>query len=207
MQAEEIYKHQKIGSRSGYGKRPALVVVDFVNGFNDADVLGGGNISSAISHTQKLLSSFRGKNLPIIFTRIVYAAESANAGVFCEKMPTLAGLTEDHPGGQIVPELTPLAGEIVIRKTQPSAFFGTDLAGSLIRKNVDTVVVVGCTTSGCVRATVVDAMSWNFRVIVPRECVGDRAIAPHEANLFDMDAKYADVAPLSEVNAYIARLE
>jgi maleamate amidohydrolase len=92
-----------------------------------------------------------------------------------------------------------LNGEHIIRKTQPSAFFGTDLSGRLISQGVDTLLVTGCTTSGCVRASVVDSMSYNFRTIVVTDCVGDRAIAPHEANLFDMGQKYADLMTTAEV--------
>ena len=108
-------------------------------------------------------------------------------------------MTEHSPISQIVPELTPIQGEYIVRKTQPSAFFGTDLAAWLILKNVDTVIVTGCTTSGCVRASVVDSMSHNFRTIVVTDAVGDRAIAPHEANLFDMGQKYADLLTCEEI--------
>ena len=115
------------------------------------------------------------------------------------KAPGLRKLTEDAPAGQIVPELAPRDGELIVRKTQASAFFGTGLAGWLVAQGADTVVVSGCTTSGCVRASVVDAVAYNFRPIVVRDCVGDRALAPHEANLFDMEQKYADVMDRDEL--------
>jgi maleamate amidohydrolase len=124
--------------------------------------------------------------------------------VFVHKVPALAKLTEDAFVGQIVPELPPLANETILRKTQPSAFFGTGYADLLRRQGVDTVIVAGCTTSGCVRATVVDSMSHDFRTIVARDCVGDRSLAAHEANLFDMEQKYAD---LMESDAIIASLD
>jgi maleamate amidohydrolase len=120
------------------------------------------------------------------------------------KAPNLRMLTESHPASPVVPDLEPLKGELVIRKTEPSAFFGTGLAPWLIQQGVDTVVVAGCTTSGCVRASVVDAMSHNFRPIVAHDCVGDRALGPHEANLFDMAQKNADVLDRDEI---IAALE
>jgi maleamate amidohydrolase len=110
-------------------------------------------------------------------------------------------ITETHPAAQIVPELTPVKGELVLRKTQPSAFFGTGLAPWLVQQGADTLIVAGCTTSGCVRATVVDGLSNNFRCIVPRDCVGDRALGPHEANLFDMAQKYADIMDRDEILA------
>lgn len=153
-----------------------------------------------------MLQEARGFELPIVFTRIVYEPNSANVGAFAKKIPTLVNLTEAVHASQIVPELAPLPGEHIIRKTQASAFFGTDLAPWLIWRGVDTLLVVGCTTSGCVRASVIDAASHNLRTIVIRECVGDRALEPHEANLFDMDAKYGDVVPKSDVMRFLSSL-
>jgi maleamate amidohydrolase len=195
----DVYEKQGFGNRSGFGKKPALVIVDFVNGFNDPDQFGGGNIPQAIAATARLLEAARRANLPVAFTRVVYADDGSDHGVFCLKAPGLKGLTETAHASQIVPELEPIAGEYVLRKTQPSAFFGTNLANWLVSKGVDTLIVTGCTTSGCVRATVIDAMSYNFRTIVATDGVGDRAIAPHEANLFDMGQKYADLMTADEV--------
>lgn len=194
--ASAIYKRQNIGGAMGYGRKCALLIVDFVTGFNDAGVLGGGNIQESIDATRVLLDAARTvEDLPVVFTRIVYHGQQAHS-MFCRKMPSLAVLTESHPHSAIVPDLSVLPTDLVVRKTQPSAFFGTDLAGYLVSRGVDTLLIAGCTTSGCVRASVVDAMSHNFRPIVVRECVGDRAQAPHEASLFDMAQKYADVVSL-----------
>jgi maleamate amidohydrolase len=206
MQATEIHKKQNLGNRVGFGTRPALLIVDFVNGFNDAEVLGGGNIDAAIHQTQSVLQEARGLELPIVFTRIVYEPNGANAGAFAKKIPALVNLTEDVQASQIVPQLAPLPGEHIIRKTQASAFFGTDLAPWLTWRGVDTLLVTGCTTSGCVRASVIDAASHNLRAIVIRDCVGDRALEPHEANLFDMDAKYGDVVPKPAVMKFLSSL-
>lgn len=203
--AAEIYRRQNIGGKLGFGSRCAVLVVDFVNGFADPGVLGGGNIAPAIEATSKLLRQARRAALPVVFTRIVYGGQQPWS-VFCRKMPSLAALTEDSPQSAIVPQLEVLPGDLVIRKTQPSAFFGTDLAGYLISRGVDTVLTTGCTTSGCVRASVVDAMSHNFRPIVVEECVGDRALEPHRANLFDMAQKYADVVPLAQVMSHLQSL-
>jgi maleamate amidohydrolase len=189
----DIYRQQNFGNPIGFGARSALLIVDFTVGFNDPRLFGGGNIGAAIARTVGLLAFFRARRLPVAFSRIVYADDGANAGVFCLKAPNLRVLTESHPAGQIVPQLAPRAGELVVRKTEPSAFFGTGLAAWLVGGRVDTVVLAGCTTSGCVRASVVDAMSYHFRPIVARDCVGDRAEGPHEASLFDMRQKYADV--------------
>jgi len=114
------------------------------------------------------------------------------------KVPGMVTLKEDLPGSAIVAELAPAPGELVVRKTVPSAFFGTSLAPWLTQHGVQTLLVAGAVTSGCVRASVVDAMSWGFRPLVVSDCVGDRAIGPHEANLFDMAQKYAAVMPLDE---------
>lgn len=200
----DVYRRQNFGNPIGFGRRAALLVVDFTVGFNDPALFGGGNIDAAVRRTVGLLGCFRGRGLPVAFTRVVYAEDGSDGGVFATKQPRLLILTESHPAGQIVPELAPRAGELVVRKNQASAFFGTNLAPWLVQQGADTVVVAGCTTSGCVRASVVDAISYNFRPIVARDCVGDRAAGPHEANLFDMQQKYADVL---ERDAIIAALE
>lgn len=204
MSELDIYRAQGFGNSSGFGARPALLVVDFVNGFNDEDQFGGGNIGAAIKATKSLLSACRAGKVPVAFTRVVYAADGSDAGIFTLKTPGLTSLIEGSEGAEIVPQLTPLAGEYVLTKTQPSAFFGTELAGWMTLNSIDTVLVAGCTTSGCVRASVVDAMSHNYRTIVVTDCVGDRALAPHEANLFDMGQKYADLMTCEEV---IAKLD
>ncbi|MDP2356252.1 MAG: isochorismatase family protein [Beijerinckiaceae bacterium] len=197
----DVYAKQGFGASSGFGLAPALLIVDFVNGFNDPDLFGGGNIPEAIANTGRLLDAARQKHVPICFTRVVYSQDGSDAGVFCLKAPKLAMLTETSHASQIVEELVPLQGEYTLRKTQPSAFFGTDLAPWLIRRRIDTVVVTGATTSGCVRASVIDSMSYNFRTVVVSDGVGDRAAGPHEANLFDMRQKYADLMTADEVIA------
>jgi maleamate amidohydrolase len=202
----DIYRRQNFGNSSGFGRRPALLIVDFQVGFADPAHFGGGNIKPAIARTTGLLERFRAWRLPVAFTRVVYADDGSDAGVFALKAPNNLTLTEQTPISRIVPELKPRPGEHIMRKTQPSAFFGTDLAPWLTFHGADTVVVAGCTTSGCVRASVVDSMSHNFRTVVLRDCVGDRALAPHEANLFDMAQKYADVMDRDEALAVIDRL-
>jgi maleamate amidohydrolase len=202
----DIYKKQNFGNRVGFGRRPALVIVDFTVGFNDPEQFGGGNIDASIKRTVGLLQFFRDKHIPVAFTRVVYADDGSDAGVFAMKAPTLLTLTENAPGGQIVPELEPRRGEYIVRKTQASAFFGTSFGAWLVQQGADTLIVTGCTTSGCVRATVVDAMQNNFRTIVAKDCVGDRAIGPHEANLFDMGQKYADVLERDEIIAELTNL-
>lgn len=200
---EDIYRRQTFGSATGFGTSPALLVVDFVNGFVDPEILGGGNIAEAVQSTAPLLGFFRAAGLPVYFTRIVYDENGADAGIWCEKVPRLRELTESNPASHVVADLAPRPGEMVVRKTQASAFFGTHLATVFVARRIDTVVIAGCTTSGCVRASVIDAMSHNFRPVVAQDCVGDRAIGPHEANLFDIRNKYADLHTGAEI---VARL-
>ncbi len=204
-ETRDIYRQQNFGNRIGFGRRSALLVVDFTVGFNDPALFGGGNIDAAVKRSIGLLEFFRKRSLPVAFTRVVYAEDGSDAGVFCLKTPNLRMLTETHPAGQVVPELEPRKGELVVRKTQASAFFGTGLAPWLVQQGADTVVVTGCTTSGCVRASVVDALSNNFRPMVARDCVGDRALGPHEANLFDMGQKYADILDRDEIISALER--
>ncbi len=199
MTKSAIYEAQGFGGAMGMGRKPALCVVDFVNGFTDPAQFGGGNIGPAVQRTRDLLAAMRARNLPIVFTRVVYG--DTDDCVFLRKVPSLATLTEDAACSQVVDELQPLPGELIVRKTQPSAFFGNSLAAWLSHRGVDTLLVVGCTTSGCVRATVVDAMGHNLRPIVVEDCVGDRSLEAHEANLFDLRQKYADVTPCAEVIA------
>lgn len=198
MDKHDIYKHQGLGGTSGIGRRCALILVDFVNGFVDFDQLGGPHIEAAANHTVDLLAHFRAHQLPVAHTRVVFEADGSNFNIFALRVPPLQKLTEDAPGSQIVAQLAPLPGEWVIRKQSASAFFETGLAGWLLQRGVDTAVITGCTTSGCVRASVVDSMQHNLRTIVISDCVGDRAIEPHEANLFDMQQKYADVMTRDE---------
>ena len=201
MDKHAIYRHQGLGGTSGVGQRCGLVLVDFVNGFVDFDQLGGPHIEAAAQASVPLLAAFRRLGLPVAHTRVVFDDDGANHNVFARRVPPLQKLTEHAHGSQIVPALTPLPGELVIRKQSASAFFDTGLAGWLHLRGVDTAVIVGCTTSGCVRASVVDSMQHNFRTVVPSDCVGDRALEPHEANLFDIGQKYADVMTRDELLA------
>ena len=195
----DIYQAQGFGNSLGVGAAPALLIVDFVNGFADAEVFGGGNIPDAIAATRPLLDLARRLEWPVATTRIVFADDASDANVFTAKVPSLLGLTEESAIGQVVPELAPAPGELIVRKRHPSAFFGTDLAQWLTGRRADTLFVAGCTTSGCVRASVIDAMCHGFRPVVVTDCVGDRALGPHEANLFDMGQKCADLMRFAAV--------
>jgi maleamate amidohydrolase len=200
-----VYRHQGLGGTSGFGTRCGLVVVDFVNSFVDIDLFGGPHIEAAAQATVPLLATFRQLGLPVAFSRVVFADDASDRNIFATRVPGLLKLTETSHASQVVDCLAPRAGELIVRKGSASAFFDTPLASWLRLHGVDTAVIVGATTSGCVRASVVDSMQHNFRTVVPRECVGDRALEPHEANLFDMQQKYADVLDLATVLDHLQR--
>ena len=203
MNTEEIYQSQGFGHTTGIGQRCCLLMVDFVNSFVDPQQLGGPAIQDAVLATVPLLKAFRTWGLPVVHTRVVFEADGSDRNLFATRVKALQALTEHAAGSQIVPELAPLASEWVVRKQGASAFFNTALADWLHFHHVDTLVVAGCTTSGCVRATVVDAVQHNFRSVVISDCVGDRALAPHEANLFDMRQKYADIMTRDELLSHM----
>jgi maleamate amidohydrolase len=195
---DDVYARQNFGKEVGLGQSPALLIVDFQVGFADPEVFGGGNMMEAIAATAPLLKEMRSLDLPVAYTRAVFADDGSDAGVFGMKVPGLKRLTDDAEISQIVPQLAPEAGEYVVRKTGLSAFFGTSLSTWLNAKGVDSLLVTGATTSGCVRASVIDAISYSYRTTVVTDCCGDRALDPHEANLFDMGQKYADLLTAKE---------
>uniref|UniRef100_C5CYU5 Isochorismatase hydrolase n=1 Tax=Variovorax paradoxus (strain S110) TaxID=543728 RepID=C5CYU5_VARPS len=188
---QDIYQKQGFGNAVAPMAPYGLLIIDFINGFADPFTFGGGNIGPAIECTRGLLAQARQRQWPVVHTRVVYQDDGADANIFALKVPPILALREDAPESQIVPQLQPVAGELVLRKTSPSAFFGTSLAAWLSLRGIRTLLIAGCTTSGCVRASVVDAMCHGFRPLVVTDCVGDRSLQAHEANLFDMDQKYA----------------
>lgn len=200
------YQRQGFGSQLRIQPPLGLLIVDFVNGFADPAVFGGGNIAQAIANTVPLLGAARARGWPVAHSRIVFADDDADANVFSLKVPGMLTLKEGSHNSAIVPQLEPVAGELVVRKTVPSAFFGTTLAAWLTQRGVRSLLVAGCVTSGCVRASVVDAMSLGFRPLVISDCVGDRALEPHAASLFDMEQKYAAVMPRDAALGSVARV-
>jgi len=193
--------------RAGLGQRPALVVVDVNVGFTDPASPLVCDLDGVVAAIGVLLEETRAAGLPVVYTTVAYGeADKVTARVFIEKIPALLTLEDGGRFVEIDPRIAPRAGEPVLRKLFASAFFGTPLQALLTANGVDTLIVTGASTSGCVRATVVDAIQHGFRPVVPREAVGDRNPAAHEANLYDMDTKYADVVALDEVVAYLAAL-
>ena len=191
--------------RVGYGRKPAVVVIDFLNAYTTpGSPLFAEGVVDAVRETVDLLDMARSKGVPIAYTRVIYSPNGLDGGVFVKKVPVLRKMVEGEPLADIVPELPPGPDDVIINKQYASAFFGTPLAAMLTSLGVDTVILTGCSTSGCLRASAVDGMQYGFRVIVPEECVGDRHSGPHEANLFDINSKYGDVVSKAEVLEYLA---
>lgn len=204
--AREIYDRAGLGAGITLGSSPAVLVVDLTCGFTDPSCALGCDLSSEVEATRRVLDAARSKGLPVVFTAIAFEPSLADGGLWLQKIPALGALKLGTRWVEIDPRLEPREEETVVVKKGASAFFGTNLAAILVSKRVDSVVLCGATTSGCIRATVVDLVQYGWPTLVPRECVGDRAQAPHEANLFDIDAKYADVVSLDEALAYIANV-
>lgn len=202
----EDYRRKGLGSRIGFGVRPALLIIDFALGFTDPTSPLGGNLDEPVRATADLLKTARRKSVLTLFTTVAYQNDLSDAGLWIKKMPSLSVLKAGTKMVEIDPRLKPQPGEQVITKKYASAFFGTALASTLTSQAVDTVLVAGCTTSGCVRASVVDAVQHGFRPIVVREAVGDRSQLPHEASLLDIEGKYGDVIPLAEALSYLNSL-
>ncbi|HYM01908.1 MAG TPA: N-carbamoylsarcosine amidohydrolase [Stellaceae bacterium] len=197
------YERKGFAGRSGYGRRPVLLVVDFINAFTDPATPLGGNFASELNATRQLQEAFRRAGLPIVYTTIAYAPDLRDGGLFIKKVPSLAILQKGSPLIEVDERIRPAPGERIVEKKYASAFFGTDLDGHLRALGVDTVVMAGCTTSGCIRASAIDSLQYGYHTIVVRDAVGDRAPGPHEANLFDIDAKYADVVSLWDALDYL----
>lgn len=199
MSSQSVYERQGFGQGLELEGNAGLLIVDFVNGFADPQAFGGGNILEAIEQTRTVLADARAQNWPVAHSRIVFADDSADRNVFGLKVPGLVQLREHNPASAIVDALKPAPGELVVRKTVPSAFFGTALFAWFAERAVQTLLIAGATTSGCVRASVVDAMSCGLRPFVLADCVGDRAKEPHDASLFDIQQKYGEVRPYADL--------
>ncbi len=190
-------------NRLGFGERPALILVDFVQAYFDEDCALYADVADALASALRIRDAARATGVPVVYTNVVYHAGGTDGGVFFRKAPVLKNFVVGNPMGAWAAGLNPAADEIVVSKQYPSAFFGTSLASTLHTMNVDTLIITGLTTSGCIRATCVDAMCHGFIPIVVADACGDRHEAPHESNLFDMNAKYADVVRESDVLTYL----
>ena len=197
-------KARGLTARLGFGRSPALLVVDFMRAFTDPQRPFGSPLDAEVGQTVELLSAARSSGIPVLFTTAAYdAPDLADAGLWATKVPASATLRTGSDDVAIDDRLDRRDGEALIVKKYASAFFGTDLATRLTTLGVDTLLFAGCSTSGCVRATAVDALQHGFRPMIVREAVGDRNRTAHEQSLFDLDAKYADVVSAADALAYL----
>jgi nicotinamidase-related amidase len=195
------------GERGGFGRRPALAIIDMTLGFTDPKSPLACDLEGPVKNIRKLLEAARLAEIPVVFTTIAYReSDKLTAAAFIDKVPALLTLEAGTRWAEIDPRIAPRETEPVLNKLFASGFFGTGLGSLLTAAGVDTLVVTGASTSGCVRATAVDALQYGFRPVVPREAVGDRNPNAHEANLYDVDAKYGDVVPVEDVLEYLAAL-
>ncbi|RSN72082.1 isochorismatase family protein [Actinomadura sp. WAC 06369] len=196
------YREAGFGGRLGLGARPALLVVDLVRAYLDpGSPLFAPAAPAALERVVTLAEHARAQGHPVVFTYVSYTPGGADGGWFYRKVPALRLFDEGSPLALPPAELVPREGDLTVRKQYPSAFFGTSLAATLHAQGVDSVVVTGVSTSGCVRATVVDALSHGFRAAVAADAVADRDPRPHDAALFDIDAKYGDVRTGADIAA------
>tara|TARA_R110000824_G_scaffold293761_2_gene482056 strand:- start:2726 stop:3379 length:654 start_codon:yes stop_codon:yes gene_type:complete len=193
-------------NKVGFGQRPALVMIDFCQGYFDPDCDLYADVDNALASALRVREAAHAAKIPVILTNVSYHPSAIDGGRFFEKAAPLRYFIEGNPMAAFAKGLEPREEELVITKQYPSAFFGTSLASTLTATAVDSVLLTGLTTSGCVRASCVDAMSHGFRTAVIAEACGDRHEAPHQANLFDMNAKYADVVSEEETIGFLQRL-
>jgi maleamate amidohydrolase len=192
------------GERGGFGHRPALIVVDMTLGFTDPESPLGSDLDGPVEAIQKLLEAARQAEIPVVFTTVAYReSDKLTAAAFIDKVPALLTLEAGSRWAKIDPRIAPRTEEPILNKLFASGFFGTGLSSLLTAAGVDTLIVTGASTSGCVRATVVDALQYGFRPVVPREAVGDRNPDAHKANLYDVDSKYGDVVSVEEILEYL----
>ena len=202
-ETQEIYERARLGQSVTLGENPAVLVVDFSRGFTDPECTMGSDLTQEVEATNHLLAAAREREIPIIFTTIGFEPNLKDGSLWLEKAPGLGDLIVGGKWVEIDPRLERREEETVILKKGASAFFGTNLPSILVSQGVDTIVLCGATTSGCIRATAIDLLQYGYPTLVPRECVGDRAQGPHEANLVDIQAKYADVVPEEDALSYL----
>lgn len=200
-------RHEGFHGRAGFGSRPALIVIDVNVGFTAPDSPLVCDLEDVVAAIRQLLEEARRADIPIVFTTVSYTeGDKRTAAAFIDKVPALLTLQAGSRWVEIDPRLEPRDNEPVMNKLFASAFFGTALSSLLAANGCDSLIVTGASTSGCVRATAVDALQHGYRPIVPREAVGDRNVDAHTANLYDLDTKYADVVALAEVVEHLEGL-
>ncbi len=202
----EDYRAAGFAGRLRPGSRPALIVVDPARAYTDTSSSLYAAAEEAVAAMVGLLASARGVAIPVFFTRVLYRADGRDGGLFFAKVPALKCFVAGSDLGDWIQGLEPGDDDVVVTKQYPSAFFGTSLASTLSALRVDTVLVAGFSTSGCVRATALDALQHGFVPLVVREAVGDRQRGQHEANLVDIQAKCGEVLSLDEVRTYLGSI-
>ena len=203
---ENDYDGAGYNRRLGFGERPALILIDFVEAYFDKSSPLYAGVDDALACAIRVRGAARRAGVFVIYTNVVFTKGGVNGDIFMKKVPTLSIMEEDKPLGAWPKGLEPGDGELVISKQYPSSFFGTSLSSTLTALGIDTLILTGLTTSGCVRATCIDTVSYGFRPIIVGDACGDRDDRPHEANLFDMNAKYGDVVGETEVTEYLNRI-
>ena len=203
---DQDYAQAGFGQGLGWGRAPALLLIDIVNAYFETDSPLYAGVESIIAPCRALIDAARRASCPIIFTGVRYQAGGVDGGHFYRKVAALRCFDEGNPLAEFHPSLVPVAGDVVVIKQYASAFFGTSLASTLRALGCDSVIITGLSTSGCVRASALDALQHGFIPKVVREAVGDRLAAVHDANLFDLQAKYADVISLEETLGYLRRI-
>lgn len=198
--------YERAGFRGhvGWGQHPAVIVVDICHAYLDLDSPLYAGVEGAVASAARVVAAARAGGVPVIFTRVEFEPGGADGGVFYRKVPALANFDRGNPLAEFLDDPAPRPGELVVTKQYASAFFGTSLAATLTATGIDTLVIGGLSTSGCVRATAVDACQHGFRPIVVADACGDRAPGPHEANLFDLESKYADVVSEADAIAHLS---
>ena len=200
-------RHAGFHGRAGFGRKPALLVVDVNLAFTSPESPLVCELDDVVAAIQRLLGETRRAGFPVVYTTVSYGeGDKVAAAAFIDKIPALLTLEAGSRWVEIDPRIAPLPREPVLNKLFASAFFGTPLASLLAAAGCDSVIVTGASTSGCIRATVVDALQHGYRPVVPREAVGDRNPAAHEANLYDIDTKYGDVVSVDDVIAHLGEL-
>jgi nicotinamidase-related amidase len=201
---EEFFAERGFGMRIGFGEKPAVIVIDVINAFTDPDMMLGANLDDEIAETNQVLDAAHARGTPVIFTTVMYEDKDfKDAGIWALKQKGVMTLKAGTPEVETDARLHREADDSLLSKKYASCFYGTDLVSRLMAHGVDTLIITGCTTSGCVRATAVDACQVGFRPVVVREAVGDRSQAAHDQSLFDLNAKYADVVSTGEVVQYL----
>jgi nicotinamidase-related amidase len=201
---EEFFRQRGFGVKIGFGERPALIVIDMILGFTDASMPLGAPLESQIAAQKPMIDIAHERGIPVIFSTVIYEEHDLkDAGLWGIKMKGTQTLKAGTEAIKVDPRMGMKPTDSLLVKKYASCFFGTDLVPRLLNQRVDTLIITGCTTSGCVRATAVDAVQSGFRPMVVREAVGDRSSAAHEQSLFDLNAKYADVVGLDETLQYM----